>query len=117
MRVEQIRGDRLFQADGGGGNFHHLRTLALGHDCGVDACGIGEGLFMGEEHAFIRHRDDIIVKCARGNRFGSLLHEQHAVRVKAVFSRDKAAGLFVLARGEGAATAPVDEHFQPRLAM
>jgi hypothetical protein len=62
LRVEEIGADRLFQRDAGGG---HLDDDGFGQaiaDLRVKTVPVGKGLFVGEEHGFIGHRDHVIVK-------------------------------------------------------
>ncbi len=70
---------------------------------------------MREQHLFVRNRDHIVVKRARGNRFGVLFDEDGPLGIEPVQAGDRAAGLFVLASGECAAGAAIDEHFDTRL--
>ncbi len=96
------------------GHLDHFERREGLADGVIGALLLGEGARVGEQHPLVRHRDDIIVEGARGDGFGVLFDEYASVRVEPVHARHRAAGLFVLARGEAPSLASIDEHFDAR---
>ncbi len=57
---------------------------------------------MGEQHALVGDRDDIIVKCPRRDRIFRLRGENDAIRIELVQARDGFRRLDMLPRRESA---------------
>ena len=114
LRVEQVRGDRVGQTNCAGRHFDDLHLGQLFAQLGVETLAVGEGEFVGEQHALVGDGDDVVVKGAGSNRRVRLAGEDRAGRVEPVDAGNRLARLAVLAGGVGAARLAIDEDFHAR---
>ena len=72
---------------------------------------------MGEEHALVRHGDDVVVEGAGRDRFLRLLDENGPLGIEPVQPGDRLRRFDMLAGREGAAAHAIDEQLDSRLAV
>src|SRR3546814_7705919 len=79
-------------------------------DFGVRRLAVLERGFVGEQHMFVRDRNNVIVKRAALDRAVRLPDEQRARRIEQMLARDRLRRVEMLARGEASAANAIDEN-------
>src|SRR3546814_8757293 len=79
-------------------------------DFGVRRLAVLERGFVGEQHMFVRDRNNVIVKRAALDRAVRLPDEQRARRIEPMLARDRLRRVEMLARGEASAANAIDEN-------
>src|SRR3546814_12323539 len=79
-------------------------------DFGVRRLAVLERGFVGEQHMFVRDRNNVIVKRAALDRAVRLPDEQRARRIEPMLARDRLRRVEMLARGAASAANALDEN-------